>query len=77
MQLTWRRFPSSGRVLGIQETTAKRVDCGGEIAALTSTEPGDRRKAAAGLSVHKFPFREVSPKAREAEPGEFEFDGAP
>jgi hypothetical protein len=30
---------------------------------LTSTEPADRRKAAPGLSVHKFPFREVSPRS--------------
>ena len=43
-----------------------RVDCGGgEVRLLTFSlhraEPGDRRKAAAGLSVHRFPFREVSP----------------
>jgi hypothetical protein len=55
------RVPGGG---GIQETTAKRVDSGGEMwlgRFVQRAEPGERRKAAAGLSVHKIPFREVPP----------------
>jgi len=52
--------------LCIQETMAKWVDGGGGRSTalafcLHRAEPGDCKKAAAGLSVHKFPFREVSP----------------
>lgn len=36
---------------------------------LHRAEPGDRKRVAAGLSVHKFPFREVSPVRRENSEG--------
>jgi hypothetical protein len=59
-------LPTGGRVLGIQETTAKRVARGAEVRCrhlvssdLHRSKPGDRREAVAGFSFLKYPFLEL------------------